>query len=194
VFGGAISNGGEVFAWMQRTLDLATGLELENQLAEIEPGSHGLTVLPFFAGERAPYWRADLRATISGMSLATRPVDILRASLESVALRFRQIHRMMIAKTGEPAEVMASGGALLRSQEWTQMMADALNRPVVACAESEASSRGAALWALEKLGILSHLSAAPVRTAGVVQPREKYAAIYDSLMEKQNELYARIHV
>jgi gluconokinase len=128
------------------------------------------------------------------MSLATRPVDILRASLESVALRFRQIYRMMIAKTGEPAEVMASGGALLRSQEWTQMMADALNRPVVACAESEASSRGAALWALEKLGVLSHLSAAPVRTAGVVQPREKYAAIYDSLMEKHNELYARIHV
>jgi len=194
VFGGAISNGGEVFAWMQRTLDLATGPELENQLADIEPGSHGLTVLPFFAGERAPYWRADLRATITGMSLATRPVDILRASLESVALRFRQIYRMMIAKTGEPAEVMASGGALLRSHQWTQMMADALNRPVVACAESEASSRGAALWALEKLGVLSHLSAAPVRTAGIVQPREQYAAIYDSMMEKQNELYARIHV
>lgn len=193
VFGGAISNGGEVFAWMQRTLDLSTGEELEQQLAAIEPGSHGLTVLPFFAGERAPYWRADLRATITGMSLATRPVDILRASLESVALRFRQIYRMMSARTGEPAEVMASGGALLRSREWTQMMADALNRPVVACAEAEASSRGAALWVLERLGALQHLTSAPVRTSGVVYPRPQFAAIYDEMLEKQNSLYSRIH-
>ncbi len=193
VFGGAISNGGEVFAWMQRSLDLATGDELEQQLAAIEPGSHGLTVLPFFAGERAPYWRSDLRATITGMSLATRPVDILRASLESVALRFRQIYRMMSAKTGDPAEVMASGGALLRSREWTQMMADALNRPIIACAEHEASSRGAALWVLEKIGALPHLSAAPVRTSGVFYPRPQYVEIYDEMLEQQNRLFNRIH-
>ncbi len=193
VLGGAISNGGEVFAWMQRSLNLADGEELEQQLAAIEPGSHGLTVLPFFAGERAPYWRSDLRATITGMSLATQPVDILRASLESVALRFRQIYRMMIAKTGEPAEVMASGGALLRSREWTQMMADALNRPIVACAEQEASSRGAAIWVLERLGALSHLSDAPVRTSGVFEPRPQYAEIYDGMLEEQNRLFARLH-
>jgi gluconokinase len=193
VFGGAISNGGEVFAWMQKTLNLADGDELEQQLAAIEPGAHGLTVLPFFAGERAPYWRADLRATISGMSLATRPVDILRASLESVALRFRQIYRMMIAKTGEPAEVMASGGALLRSREWTQMMADALNRPIIACAENEASSRGAALWVAERLGVLSHLSAAPLRTKEVIQPREQYVDEYDRMLEQQNNLFSMIH-
>lgn len=193
VFGGAISNGGEVFAWMQKSLNLPEGDALEKELASIEPGSHGLTVLPFFAGERAPYWRADLRATISGMSLATRPVDILRASLESVALRFRQIYRMMIAKTDEPAEVMASGGALLRSREWTQMMADALNRPIVACAENEASSRGAALWVLEKIGALGHLTDAPTRTAGIIEPRPKHAAIYDELLEQQNLLFSAIH-
>ncbi len=193
VFGGAISNGGEVFAWMQRSLTLPAGDELEEQLAAIGPGSHGLTVLPFFAGERAPYWRADLRATITGMSLATRPVDILRASLESVALRFRQIYRMMAAQTGEPAEVMASGGALLRSREWTQMMADALNRPIIACAEHEASSRGAALWVLERLGVVSHLTQAPVRTSGVFQPRPEFATIYDEMLEQQNKLYSQIH-
>ena len=193
VFGGAISNGGEVFAWMQRSLNLADGEELEQQLAAIAPGSHGLTVLPFFAGERAPYWRSDLRATITGMSLATRPVDILRASLESVALRFRQIYRMMSAKTGEPAEVMASGGALLRSCEWTQMMADALNRPIIACAEHEASSRGAAIWVLERLGALSHLSAAPVRTSGVFHPRAENVAVYDEMLDQQNCLFAKLH-
>ena len=195
VFGGAISNGGEVFRWMRQTLQLpATGPELEAELSAIEPGAHGLTVLPFLAGERAPYWRADLRATIYGMGLSTKPVDILRASLESVAVRFRQIYRMMTGHAKEPKEVMASGGALLHSPVWTQMMADALGRPVVACAEPEASSRGAALWVLERLGIYENLDQAPVRTTGIIEPRAQYTTVYDRLLEEQTDLYKRLYL
>lgn len=193
VFGGAISNGGEVFRWMTQTLHVPHGAELETQLGAIAPGSHGLTVLPFLAGERAPYWRADLRAAIIGMGLSTKPVDILRASLESVALRFRQIYRMMTAHAPEPKEVMASGGALLKSEVWTQMMADALGRPVVACAEAEASSRGAALWVLERIGAIKSIDAAPVRTSGVVEPRKEYTEIYDRLLAEQTDLFNRLY-
>ena len=73
------------------------------------------------------------------------------------------------------------------------MMADALNRPIIACAEHEASSRGAALWVLERLGALSHLSEAPVRTSGVFHPRSGYVEIYDEMLEQQNRLFNRIH-
>ena len=193
VFGGAISNGGEVFRWMSQTLQLPEGAQLEHELGQIVPGSHGLTVLPFLAGERAPYWRADLRAAIIGMGLSTKPVDILRASLESVALRFRQIYRMMTAHTAEPKEVMASGGALLKSAVWTQMMADALGRPVVACAEPEASSRGAALWVLERIGAIESIDAAPVRTSGIIHPRADYTVIYDRLLLAQTDLFTRLY-
>jgi gluconokinase len=193
VFGGAISNGGEVFRWMSQTLRLDEGAALEAELGKILPGAHGLTVLPFFAGERAPYWRADLRATIFGMGLSTKPVDILRASLESVALRFSQIYRMMTAHAPEPKEVMASGGALLKSEVWTQMMADALGRPVIACAEPEASSRGAALWVLERLGIIPSIETAPVRTSGVIAPRAEYTEIYDRLLLAQTDLFNRLY-
>ncbi len=191
VFGGAISNGGEVFRWMSQTLQLPD--DLEQELGKIVPGAHGLTVLPFFAGERAPYWRADLRAAIIGMGLSTKPVDILRASLESVALRFRQIYRMMTAHAREPKEVMASGGALLKSEVWTQMMADAIGRPVVECAEPEASSRGAALWVLEKLGKIGSIENVPVRTSGVIEPRAEYTEIYDRLLQAQTDLFNRLY-
>ena len=50
--------------------------------------------------------------------------------------------------------MFASGGALLHSPAWTQMMADALGAPVQACLEKEATSRGAALLALERIGAI----------------------------------------
>jgi len=190
VMGGALSNGGEVFAWMKRTLALPK--DLEARLESSAPGGHGLTVLPFFSGERSPYWRADLRAAIAGMSLATEPFDILRASLESVALRFREIHGILSRILPQPAEVIASGGALLHSPGWTQMMADALGRPVTACTEPEAASRGAALWALERIGAIENFRALPASTGAVFDPKPGHEAIYGRLLSEQSALYAKL--
>ena len=154
ILGGALSNGGDVYAWMHQTLQLPPHEEIERELRSRQPGSHKLVVLPFFAGERSPYWRADLRAALTGMDLSTTPVDILHAALESVALRFRQIYEMMSTSLGTPLRVIASGGALLASPAWAQMMADALGQDILPCMEREATSRGAALLALERLGAI----------------------------------------
>jgi gluconokinase len=192
VVGGALSNGGEVHAWMRRTLALPADEELDETLAAMQPGAHGLTVLPFFAGERSPYWRGDLRAVIAGMGLSTRPEEIVRAALESVALRFRQIYRILSGAVGEPAEVIASGGALLRSRAWTQMMADSLGRPLIACNEQEASSRGAALLALERIGAIGHLRERPARMSGTYQPVASHEAVYDALLREQESLFEKL--
>ncbi|MGH9557857.1 MAG: FGGY family carbohydrate kinase, partial [Bryobacteraceae bacterium] len=53
VTGGALSNGGDVYAWIKRTLALPE--DVEARLESAEPGNHGLTLLPFFSGERSPY-------------------------------------------------------------------------------------------------------------------------------------------
>jgi gluconokinase len=86
ILGGAVSNGGEVYRWASRTLRLPD--DAEEEIVNRQPGVHGLTMLPYLAGERSPYWRPELRAMINGMSLSTTPVDILQACLETVALRF----------------------------------------------------------------------------------------------------------
>ncbi len=189
VMGGALSNGGNVFAWMKRTLILPK--DLEARLESSLPGEHGLTFLPFFSGERSPYWRSDLRAAITGISLATEPFDILRASLEAVALRFREIHGILASRF-PPSQVIASGGALLHSSGWTQMMADALGRPVVACTEPEASSRGAVLWTLERIGAIADLGALPASLGSVHEPRPEHRAAYDRLSSEESALYGKL--
>lgn len=190
LMGGALSNGGDVYAWLKKTL--AFPKDVEARLEKSAPGSHGLTVLPFLAGERSPYWRSDLRGAITGLSLSTEPFHILHASLESVALRFREIYDPLAARVGVPAEVIASGGALLRSAGWTQMMADVLERPVTASTEPEASSRGAALYALHRLGLIPSLDTLPASTGGLFSPRENLAQPYTHLREQQRALFQKL--
>jgi gluconokinase len=190
ITGGALSNGGDVYAWMKRNLALPR--DIEARLETARPGTHGLTMLPFFSGERTPYWRADLRASITGLSASTEAIDILRAALESIALRFREIYCLLAGRWGAPTEVIASGGALLHSPGWTQMMADALGRPITVCTETEASCRGAALWALERLSLIDSLEALPASTGAVFLPRPEYQAAYQDLLDRQNQLYERL--
>jgi gluconokinase len=190
VIGGALSNGGEVFAWAKRTLQVPK--DMEARLENAEPGTHRLTMLPFFSGERTPYWRADLRAAITGLSFSTEPFDILRAALEATALGFREIHSLLVSQWKEPAEVIASGGALLRSPGFTQMMADALGRPVTQCTELEPSCRGAALWALEQTGAIPDLEALPASLGAVFAPNAWRHAVYDRLLEERQALYRKL--
>ena len=192
VLGGAISSGGEVFAWMKQTLQLPDPAETEKQIAAMSPGAHGLTMLPYFAGERSTGWRSDARAAIAGMGVATTPVHILRAALESVALQFRNIYDIMQGSIATPERIIASGGALLHSPAWTSMMADALSRPVLACLEPEATARGAALLALERMGVVGDLRAAPPRTGQVYEPVASHWAIYSDELQRQRVLYHRL--
>jgi gluconokinase len=194
VLGGSLSNGGDVYAWMRRTLLLPSEAEAEKELQMRAPGEHGLLVLPFFAGERSPYWRADLRAVVAGLDLATRPIDILQAGMESVALRFRQIYHLMSESLGAPRRITASGGALLASNAWTQMMADALGTRVVTCLEHEATSRGAALLALERLGAIPNLAQVAFRCGPPREAKAENTAIYRDLQAAQAKLFQKIFV
>lgn len=192
VLGGALSNGGEVYAWMKQTLKLPPDEQIEPQLAAMTPGAHELTVLPLFAGERSTKWRADARAAIAGMSINTGPMEILRASLESVALRFRNIYEIMSQVLGAPAEIVASGGALLHSAAWTQMMADTMGHQVILCLEKEATSRGAALLALERLGVIGHVRDLPAVTGATFTPIEATRRIYEGELARQRRLYTKL--
>ncbi len=191
VLGGALSNGGEVYAWMKRTLRLPeSDEEIEKQLAALAPGMHGLNILPLFAGERSTGWRADARAAMTGLGANTSPIEILHAALEAVALRFCNVYEIMKASLGEPREVVASGSALRNSRVWTQMMADALGHAITSCAEREATSRGAALLALERIGAVSEMPAAQY---GDVIPVDAAAAeLYKNALARQRELYDMI--
>jgi gluconokinase len=193
VLGGALSNGGEVFAWMKRTLRLPDGNDaIESQLAALKPVQHGLTILPLFAGERSTGWRADARAAIIGLAANTSPIEILQAALEAVALRFCNVYEIMKSSLAEPREIVASGTALLHSTVWTQMMADALAHPIVQCVEPEATSRGAALLALERLGAIPDIYAVTPKYGNTIAPITAHSALYLSELARQRQLYSKL--
>jgi gluconokinase len=72
---------------------------------------------------------------------------------------------------------------------WTQMMADTLAHAIVQCIEPEATSRGAALIALERLGVVE---SPPARTGALIQPIAKNAPLYTAELERQRRLYGKL--
>ncbi|RME49953.1 MAG: carbohydrate kinase [Caldilineae bacterium] len=192
LLGGATTEGGNVYRWLRQTLQLPPPDALEAALANMPPAAHGLTILPFLAGERAPGWRDDARAAILGLSLHTRPLDIVRAALEGVAYRFALIHRRLRPHLPAEHRLIAGGGAVLRSPAWRQILADALGCPLVTLAEEEVTARGVALLALEGLGVIADASALPPATGQTHLPNPDHHARYRQAIEAQEEAYRRL--
>jgi gluconokinase len=175
VEGGALSDGGNLYAWLDRTL------RLPERPRPGEPGAHGLTFLPLLGGERSPGWSGRARGAIAGITLETTPVDILQAALEGVALQLGDIADLL-----DPlVEVVVTGGALHANRDWVQIVADALGRPVLLSDEAEASARGAAVVTLERLG-----HRPPEPPAGeTIEPRPAAVEAYRAARRRQHELY-----
>jgi gluconokinase len=185
--GGATSEGGNVYAWLKQTLRLPP--DDETELAGMAPAAHGLTVLPFLAGERAPGWQSQARASLIGFTLNTRPIEILRAALEGVAYRFAIIHRRLAPHLPSNHQIIASGSGFLNSPAWLQIMADVLGRPLIASAEREATSRGVAILALEVLGLAKEF---PAALSQIYEPNEAHHAQHQNALKKQIEAYDKL--
>jgi len=188
LLGGALSEGGSLLDWLRKTLQLEQPAELNEQLSKLSPDGHGLTILPFLAGERSPGWVGEARATIHGLTLDTTPVQILQAGLEAVAYRLTLVFERLNAEiTDEPA-LIVSGGALRHWPAWTQIIADALGRPLLISDVAEASARGVALLALEALGEID-LEATTPEIVSEYKPHPAHYTPYRQALLRQQALY-----
>jgi gluconokinase len=187
LIGGAQSNGGVVFQWLTETLKLPD--DWEAQIAEMQPDEHGLTILPFLLGERAPEWDASVPSAVIGIRLHHTSLHLLRAFMEAVALRMALIHRLVKQAIPAVSRVIATGGALVRSRVWTQMFADVLGQPIRLCLEPEASARGAAIMALRALGSWRTLADYPPQFSATFEPDEKQHKRFSVTLERQQRLY-----
>jgi gluconokinase len=171
--GGALSDGGNLHAWLLRTLHAFD----EAELADRPAAAHGLTFLPFLGGERSLGWDATRRGSIHGLSFATTSLDIAQAALEAVCYRLADV----LEALGGVESFVATGGGLLANAAWVQVLADVLGRPVEVSAVGEGSARGAALVGLERLG----LGVPPAPVERVVEPRPDRFAIHSAAREEQ---------
>ncbi|HEY8446615.1 MAG TPA: gluconokinase [Thermomicrobiales bacterium] len=187
ILGAAISNGGLLLAWMSDLLGAPLEGDDMAKAAELPPDSHGLTILPFIAGERSPIWNDRATGIIAGMTLHTRREHVLRAAMEAVAYRFARLYDAIRAVAAPDHEIAANGAAILRSPLWLQITADTLAHPLLTLPpEEEASARGAAVAALDSLGVAA-LGETDDPAAGVpvVPPDQTKAAAYRAGRERQ---------
>ena len=176
VEGGALSDGGNLYYWLGDVLR-----DAEGSLGDRDPDSHGLTFLTLLGGERSPGWHLHVNGAIHGLTFETTALDIRQAALEGVAFRFAEVADLM----PELDEIVATGGALVHDEDWCQIMADALARPITSSPVQEASLRGAAVLALERLGE----RAPSAETGRVFEPRPEKADAFRAARDRQRALY-----
>lgn len=185
LLGGATSEGGNIFEWLQTLLQLSR--EAEAQLLERPADSHGLTFLPLLAGERSPGWEESARGTLHGLRLDTTAPDLLLAGLEGVALRVG-----LIASEFSSAEIFAGGGGISSSPLWQQIFANVFNRPVRVVAVQEVTLRGVGLLALQAIGLRPWAQSAPPPSL-VVNPQPSQVRRLALASQRQQALYQRLY-
>jgi gluconokinase len=189
LLGGSFGEGGNVFAWARETLRLPPDHELEAALRGLPPDGHGLTVLPFLAGERSPGWSTSATGAVAGLTTATTPMQVLQACLEAVCYRFALVARLLDDHLDESRAIVASGGALTASPAWVQLMADVLQHRVLVSHETELTSRGVAILALRALGSWKSLEEVPLPLEETCVADPTRAEVYRRAMERQRQLY-----
>ncbi len=148
-------------------------------------------MLPFLAGERNPDYPLDATGVVAGLRAATTPVQIVQAFMEAVAFRLAAIVERL-ADAGTAPEALVASGGLLRSPAWLRMLADVLGLPLHVSTVAEASSRGAALMALEALGGLPSALEAPAPLGATERPDPARHARHQAARAAHERLYARL--
>jgi glycerol kinase len=157
---GGVFSAGSALEWATG-LGLLDAPERSESLAASVPDAGGVRFLPALTGLGAPWWRPDARAVFTGMTAHTTPAHLVRALLEALCFRVRDIVEALAAAGAAPAILRVDGG--MTANRWLmQRQADVLGIPVRVAATAEATALGAAAiagigagcWTLADLQIL----------------------------------------
>lgn len=154
---GSVFVGGAVVQWLRDGLKAIKGSAEVQSLAESVPDAGGVMMVPAFTGLGAPYWHADARGTITGLTRGTTVAHIARAALESIAYQSAALLQAMSrdaqAAGGAPvSELRVDGGACVNDL-LMQFQADLLGIPVVRPEVTETTALGAAYLAGLSTGV-----------------------------------------
>ncbi|MBC7462068.1 MAG: glycerol kinase GlpK, partial [Thermoleophilia bacterium] len=149
---GSVFTAGASVQWLRDEMQfIPTSPDVE-ALARSVPDSGGVVLVPAFAGLGAPYWDAEARGALLGMTRGTSRAHVARATLEAVAFRVKQV---IVAMAGEGVDVteLRVDGGMAANDLLMQLQADVLGVPVVRPANVETTSLGAAYLAALGAGL-----------------------------------------
>ena len=196
---GVMLSCGGAIRWVRDTQ--FSGLSYDDMTAmaaAVEPGSKGLTFLPYLTGERSPHNDPYLRAGYVGLTLAHGSAELSRATFEGVTFGLLDNYRALCPNAPDTAQVRVTGGGVT-SLFWRQLIADAFNAEVVTLASDEGPAYGAAILAGVGVGAWSDVRSACralVRSVDSVKPSadsEKIAEAYEKFRSLLPPIQQWIH-
>jgi glycerol kinase len=148
---GSIFMAGATIQWLRDGLKLFPGAADSGPLSQQADPKSRVYLVPAFVGLGAPYWDANARGAILGMTRDTGPAEIAKAGLEAVAFQTRDLLEakaadMQAAKLPAPGALRVDGG-MVANDIFCQMLADLTGRPIERPQVVETTALGAAYLA-----------------------------------------------
>jgi len=178
---GCMSTGGSGLNWFAANFARGASLaELDALARDVGAGSDGVSILPYFLGEKTPIHDPSARGAICGLSLSHGPGHLWRALLEAYA--YAIVHHVeVLNEIGHPTErfTVSDGGS--GSDVWMQIVADVLQRPLRRLAGHPGSCLGAAWSAAMGAGLASEWTGVSrfVSERGTVEFNPRNAGAYE---------------
>ncbi|GLF92713.1 FGGY family carbohydrate kinase [Streptomyces yaizuensis] len=135
------------------------------------PDSGGVCFVPALAGLAAPWWRGDVRGSLTGLGLGSGPGHLVRALCEGIAAQVVELASAASADLGAPLTGLRADGGLTRSALLMQTQADLLQIPVEVSALPDVTALGA--------GALARLGLDPTLPVAEALPDAKPSAVYE---------------
>ena len=192
---GGTTGGGGALKWLRETMCPELSFAEMSSLAETaEPGSGGVTFLPYMAGERSPIWNPDACGVFFGLGFGTTRAQMIRACMEGVAYALR--HNLETAEAaGARADTLRAMGGSANSRIWTQIKADVTGHGIDVPGSDTATTLGAAMLAGVGTGVWRNFEEAAGQTVRVnrtVEPDPAAREIYDRGYRTYRQLYEQL--
>ncbi|MET8765289.1 glycerol kinase GlpK [Lentzea sp. NPDC004782] len=154
---GSIAVTGSLVQWLRDNLGIiGSAPEIETLARSVEDNG-GAYFVPAFSGLFAPYWRADARGAVVGLTRFVNKGHLARAVLEATAFQTREVLDAMNADSGVPLTELKVDGGMVANELLMQFQADVLDVPVVRPVVAETTALGAAYAAGLAVGYWSSL-------------------------------------
>lgn len=158
---GIIVSCGATIQWLKENLGLMNESEESEAMARSIPSSNGVYLIPAFNGLGAPHWNMDVKAMITGLTLGCNKNHIVRAALESIPYRIKDVISAMEQCSRIPLTQLRVDGGISKNRFIMQFLSDLLGKEVVNIGIQDVSAFGAACLAGLQKGIFQNLDRLP---------------------------------
>ncbi len=140
---GAVLVSGAAVQWLRDGLGVLASAEESEALATSVSSTEGVHFVPALTGLGSPWWDADARGLVTGLTRGTTRAHLVRATLEAIAHQVADV----VDALPEPLRVLRADGGATANRFLMQFQADLLGIPVEVAAERETTALGAAALA-----------------------------------------------